>query len=63
MESLHAERGTINMKHIKCDLRSKACFTPLVDLGGGVKKVKNQLFLNTVTLHIKLQGITNAATW
>ena len=24
-EISHADRGTINMKHIKCDFRSKAC--------------------------------------
>ena len=27
-EILHADRGTINMKHIKHDFQSKACVSP-----------------------------------
>ena len=37
----HADRGTINMKHIKQDFRPKAC-------------VRIQLFQNTLTLNTQL---------
>ena len=41
MEISHADRGTINMKHIKRDFRSKACVLPLwVNLVVGVKRSK-----------------------
>ena len=41
MEISHADRGTINMKHIKHDFRSKACVLPLwVNLVVGVKRSK-----------------------
>ena len=36
---------------------------PPPDPGGGGKKVELQLVRNMVMLHIKLKGITNAATW
>ena len=101
-ESLHADRGTINMKHIKCDFRSKAWVRPFEwTYGVGSKGqystfsehghvayqikgnqkcsnmvanilpadprdpgdvVKIQFFQNMDMLHIKLKGITNAAT-
>ena len=34
---------------------------PLPTLGG--QKVKIQIFLNMVILHIKLNGLTNAVKW
>ena len=41
MEISHADRGTINMKHIKRDFRSKACVLTLwVNLVVGVKRSK-----------------------
>ena len=36
--------------------------SPLTDPGGGVKRSK-LTFLDMIMLHIKLKGITNAATW
>ena len=54
----HAGRGTINIKHIKCDFRSRPVSHPLGRRRGWVQI---QLFQNMVMLHIKLKGITNAA--
>ena len=53
------------MKHIKLDYKIEILgLTPWVDLGGvGGQKVKIQLFQNMVMLHIKIKGITIAATW
>ena len=62
-EISHADRVTTNMKYIKRDLRSKACVQPIGWTWGWDQLVKNQLFQNIVMLHIKLKGITNAATW
>ena len=57
----HADKGTINMKHINVIFDRRPVYQPL----GGVRvwgqKVKIQLFQNTVMLHIKLKRITNAA--
>ena len=51
-EISHADRGTINMKHIKHDFLSKACVsTPGWTWGWG-QRVKIQLFQNIVMLHI-----------
>ena len=40
-----------------------ACRPPSPDRGGWGQKVKIQLFQNMVMLHIKLKGMTNAATY
>ena len=39
-----------------------ACRPPYPDPKGSGRKVKIQLFQNMVMLHIKLKGMTNAAT-
>ena len=63
-EISHADIGTINMKHIKHDFRSKARDShSLGGHRGWGQKVKIQLFQNNVMLHIKLKGIMNADTW
>ena len=50
------------MKHIKWDFCLKAWVpAPYVDLGGGAE-AKIQLLQNMVMLHIKLKGMTHAAT-
>ena len=59
----NADRGTINLKHIsKQTFDGRPVSGPWTDLGGGVKG-KIKLFQNIVMLHIKLKGITDAATW
>ena len=60
----HADRGTINMKHIKHGFRSNPSVShPLGGLTGCGQKVKIQLFQDTVIMHIKLKRMTNAALW
>ena len=56
-EISHADRGTINMKHIEHDFRLKAWFRPP---GGGNQ---NSTFEKMVMLYIKLKGMMRAATW
>ena len=56
-EILHAERGTINVKHIKLDFRSKVCVQP----PGGAEAKLN--FKNMVTFYIKLNGLMDAVAW
>ena len=51
------------MKHIKRDFSLKAGSDPLGVLRGCGQKVKIQLSHNMVVFHIKLKGITNAATY
>ena len=49
------------MKHIERDISSKVKVPPPVDLGGRVE-AKSELFQNMAMLHIKLKGMTHAAT-
>ena len=59
-EILHADRGAIDMKNIKWDLRLKAWVrSPWIDLGVGPRP----FFFNMVMLHIMLERTTHAATW
>ena len=51
------------MKYIKRDFRSKAWVRPPGWTDGVGQKVKIRLFQNMVMLRVKLNGITNAATW
>ena len=55
------------MKHIKLEadkiFDQRPVFHPLYGPRGWGKKVKIQLFQNMVMLHIKLNKITNTATW
>ena len=61
-ESSHADRGTINKKHIKRDFFYQRCVSvPLGGLWGSGQKVKNHFLQNIVILHIKLKGIIKAA--
>ena len=62
-ELSHADRSKIIMKHIKRDLDQRHWSDPLGGLRGRGQKLKIQLLPNMVMLHIKLKGITNAATW
>ena len=54
------------MKHIKWDFNSKAWAWPPPPPGwtkGVRQRPKFYFFLNMVMLHIKLKGMTHAATW
>ena len=57
----NADRGTINKKHINLTFDRRPVPDPWVDLGGRVKGTI-EFFQNMVMLHIKLKGITGAAT-
>ena len=62
-EFLPADRGTIDMKHIKQDFRSKAwVWLPGWTKGVG-QRPKLFFFQNMIMLHIKLKGLTHAATF
>ena len=59
----HADRGRIDMKHIKQYFSLRVWVRPpWVDLEGGAE-TKIQLFQNIVMLHIKLKEMTYASTW
>ena len=62
-EILHADRVTINTKHIKCDFYRRPGSDLLGGLRGWGQNVKIQLFWNMVRLHIKLDRNTNEETW
>ena len=51
--TLHTARGTIDIKHIKQDFSFKVPWVDVRDLA----EAKNQLFWNTVIMHIKLKGM------
>ena len=61
-EILLADRGAVDMNHIKQDFSLKAWVQSSgVDLEGGAK-AKFELFWNIVMLHIKLTPTTHALT-
>ena len=63
-ECLHAGRGTIDMKRIKRGSSLKAWVGPTGTGLKGWRGGQNSTFrIIKVLLHIKLKGMTHAATW
>ena len=62
-EISHADRNTINKKHLNVIFYRRPVPDALGGLRVGVKTLKFIVFQNMVMLHIKLKGIWNSATW
>ena len=60
--SLQADRETIDMKHINHNFSLKAWPSPLGGLWGWAE-AKNQLFLNSVMLQMKLKGMKRTTSF